>query len=57
MAKTKWKLTKEGEIDEWGREPLRLDKSRMSLLEDLADDPLNELVEVRPGVYLGPKAS
>jgi hypothetical protein len=56
MTKSKWKLTREGDVDEWGEEPLRLDRREASPLELLAEDPLNGLVELHPGVYLGSKA-
>lgn len=56
MTRSKWKLTPEGDVDEWGEEPLRLDKPEASPLELLVEDPLNGLVELRPGIYLGPKA-
>jgi hypothetical protein len=56
MTKSKWKLTPEGDVDERGEEPRRLDRRKASPLELLAEDPLNGLVELGPGVYLGPKA-
>jgi len=56
MAKTKWKLTRDGKIDEWGDDRLRFSRQTASLLELFADDPKIDLIEIRPGVYVGPKA-
>ena len=51
----KWKLTKDAEVDEWGDGELRFGRPPVPWLALLAEDPRNELVEIFPGVYRGPK--
>jgi hypothetical protein len=56
MTRAKWKLSKDAEVDEWGEEEaLRFGRPLISLLAMLAEDPRNELVEIAPGTYVGPK--
>ena len=56
MTRAQWKLTKESEVDEWGEEEARrFGRPVIPLLALLAEDKRNGLVEIAPGVYLGPK--
>jgi hypothetical protein len=56
VTRSKWKLTQEAKIDEWGEERLRFGRQDLSPLEALAEDPRNGLIEIHPGVYIGRKA-
>jgi len=43
-------------MDEWGQEEaFRFRRPVIPLLAMLAEDPRNELEELAPGMYLGPK--
>lgn len=55
MTKRKWKLIREGDVDEWGEQPLRLDRREASPRRLPAAKSLNGLVELRPVVYLEPE--
>jgi len=56
LTRSKWKLVEDIRVDEWGEEEaFRFGRPLISLLAILAEDPRNELVEIAPGIYVGPK--
>lgn len=48
MTRHKWKLTEDAKIDEW---PAGGVDQPFSILAELAKDPANGLIEIRPGLY------
>jgi hypothetical protein len=56
MTKRKWKLTRDGEVDEWGDQQRQADRPASSPTSLIAEAQRGRLLMLSPGVYIGPKA-